>query len=263
MRKSFIFIICIAVVYLLIGFDENEASSNITLENQDISNWKTLKHDTPETLFQISYPSNANLTENFSFTEPEEVTLQNNLMTKNLALVEPEKLAVVTSAENPDIRTLFVTGSVVNVRSGPSTNFQVVGKLSKGEKTISFGAPRGGWTRIRYSESGKLGWMATRFLTSSEPTRIVSAPERPVKKRTVAVPAASEINAARKAIIRSSIAAYQGSCPCPYNRDRGGRRCGKRSAWSRPGGHSPICYDSDISQARLDTYFARKRGATN
>ena len=40
---------------------------------------------------------------------------------------------------------------------------------------------------------------------------------------------------------------YSGNCPCPYFTDRAGRRCGGRSAWSRVGGASPLCYENDIS----------------
>lgn len=62
----------------------------------------------------------------------------------------------------------------------------------------------------------------------------------------------------RKQMIRASIAAYPGSCPCPYNRARNGSRCGKRSAWSRPGGYSPLCYPRDISDEMVRTYRARQ-----
>lgn len=55
----------------------------------------------------------------------------------------------------------------------------------------------------------------------------------------------------RQQIIRQSIASYSGSCPCPYNTDRAGRRCGGRSAYSRPGGASPRCYPSDVSSAEV------------
>ena len=50
--------------------------------------------------------------------------------------------------------------------------------------------------------------------------------------------------------IRQSIAAYSGSCPCPYSVDRGGRRCGGRSAYSKPGGAAPLCYASDVRRRR-------------
>jgi hypothetical protein len=53
----------------------------------------------------------------------------------------------------------------------------------------------------------------------------------------------------KQRIIRESIASYPGSCPCPYNTDRAGRSCGRRSAYSRPGGYAPVCYPTDLSQA--------------
>ena len=56
----------------------------------------------------------------------------------------------------------------------------------------------------------------------------------------------------KQLIIDRSIAAYSGSCPCPYNADRAGRRCGARSAYSRPGGASPLCFENDVSQKLVD-----------
>ena len=61
----------------------------------------------------------------------------------------------------------------------------------------------------------------------------------------------------RKILVNQSIARYSGSCPCPFNTDRGGRRCGRRSAYSRPGGASPLCYPSDVSDAAVEAYRAR------
>src|SRR5947199_5256162 len=52
----------------------------------------------------------------------------------------------------------------------------------------------------------------------------------------------------RQEIIKLSIARYRGSCPCPYNTDRAGRRCGARSAYSRPGGRSPLCFEQDDTE---------------
>jgi hypothetical protein len=51
----------------------------------------------------------------------------------------------------------------------------------------------------------------------------------------------------KRKIINESIENYYGNCPCPYNTAKNGSKCGKRSAWSRAGGESPICYDSEIS----------------
>lgn len=61
----------------------------------------------------------------------------------------------------------------------------------------------------------------------------------------------------RQEMIAASIAAYSGSCPCPYNTDRRGHRCGGRSAYSRPGGASPLCYAKDVTKKMVDDY--RKR----
>jgi hypothetical protein len=55
----------------------------------------------------------------------------------------------------------------------------------------------------------------------------------------------------KQRLIRQSIAAYPGSCPCPYSVDRAGRRCGARSAYSRPGGHAPLCFPGDVTPAMV------------
>jgi micrococcal nuclease len=36
-----------------------------------------------------------------------------------------------------------------------------------------------------------------------------------------------------------------GQCQCPYDTDRAGRQCGKRSAYNRASGDAPICYVED------------------
>lgn len=55
----------------------------------------------------------------------------------------------------------------------------------------------------------------------------------------------------KQQLIRQSIASYPGSCPCPYNVDRAGRRCGVRSAYSRPGGYAPLCFPGDVTAAMV------------
>ena len=47
-------------------------------------------------------------------------------------------------------------------------------------------------------------------------------------------------------IIQDSISQYPGKCPCPYSIMSNGKKCGKRSAYSKPGGYEPLCYVSDI-----------------
>jgi hypothetical protein len=52
-------------------------------------------------------------------------------------------------------------------------------------------------------------------------------------------------------VIAQSRAGYAGSCPCPDSRDRAGRRCGGRSAYSRAGGEAPLCYAADVTPAMI------------
>src|SRR5690349_18092302 len=58
----------------------------------------------------------------------------------------------------------------------------------------------------------------------------------------------------KAAIVKASIASYSGACPCPFNTDSRGRRCGARSAYSRPGGRSPVCYVEDVTVKMVKAY---------
>jgi len=60
------------------------------------------------------------------------------------------------------------------------------------------------------------------------------------------LPSYSTSTKSKQQQIDESIASYPGSCPCPYSRASNGSKCGKRSAWSKPGGYEPLCYESDI-----------------
>ena len=69
-----------------------------------------------------------------------------------------------------------------------------------------------------------------------------------------AAPASDD--AVKQAVIRESIAAYPGSCPCPYSVARNGSSCGRRSAYSRPGGYAPLCYATDVTPDMVRQYRA-------
>src|SRR5437879_996475 len=74
--------------------------------------------------------------------------------------------------------------------------------------------------------------------------------------QTKAAKTDAEIN---QEIIKQSLASYKGSCPCPYSVDRAGRMCGRRSAYSKPGGASPICFEKDVTGKMVIDY--RKRNS--
>jgi hypothetical protein len=55
----------------------------------------------------------------------------------------------------------------------------------------------------------------------------------------------------KQQMIKESIQEYPGKCPCPYSTMSNGSRCGKRSAYLRPGGYSPLCYPGDVTEQML------------
>ena len=72
---------------------------------------------------------------------------------------EPEEAAVDTG-----FPTLFVSGSTVNMRGGPSTGHGVVSKLTRGTEVIETGQTDDGWSQIKVVDTGTRGFIASRFL---------------------------------------------------------------------------------------------------
>lgn len=70
---------------------------------------------------------------------------------------------------------------------------------------------------------------------------------------------ASSTSKIKQAIIKESISGYPGNCPCPYNTARNGSKCGKRSAWSRDGGYSPICYEKEVTSQMIESWKKRNK----
>ena len=55
-------------------------------------------------------------------------------------------------------------------------------------------------------------------------------------------------------IIQASIRNYPKTCACPYSITSNGSRCGKRSAYSKPGGYAPLCYPEDVTPQMIREY---------
>lgn len=85
-----------------------------------------------------------------------------------------------------------------------------------------------------------------------EPTPLQQGSEPPKAKKTTKRPLSDA--QIKQLLIDESIAAYSGNCPCPYNTDRRGRSCGRRSAYSREGGEAPFCYAKDVSAEMVKAY---------
>ena len=83
-------------------------------------------------------------------------------------------------------------------------------------------------------------------------------PAEPARRRAPE-PALPALTDAQIVILltRASLDSYAGSCPCPDNTMRNGRRCGGNSPWSRPGGRKPLCYPDDVTPEMISAYRAR------
>lgn len=80
---------------------------------------------------------------------------------------------------------------------------------------------------------------------------------RPTPTQQVRLSAELTDAAIVSAIISRSRASYPGNCGCPDDRDRAGRRCGGRSAYSRAGGYSVVCYPSDVTPQMVANFRSR------
>ena len=64
-------------------------------------------------------------------------------------------------------KLLVVTGTSVNMRAGPSTDVDVVGRLTRGAKAVLLAEGADGWFQIRDIASGRVGYMSGDFLTAA------------------------------------------------------------------------------------------------
>lgn len=62
--------------------------------------------------------------------------------------------------------TKYVNTTSLNFRSGPSTSYSVIGKLSSGTK-VEVISTSNGWSKIKYD--GKTGYVSSKYLSSSAP----------------------------------------------------------------------------------------------
>lgn len=144
--------------------------------------------------------------------------------------VQPETKLETPVAEPAISEVVFAT-STVNIRATPSSSAPIVGKLASGS-SASGTEERDGWRRV--AAGSVTGWVAARYLSSTAP------PPPPTKEPPAVARFVAPAEADRQSgPIREP---YVGRCECPYDVMSNGRSCGGRSAFSRPGGRKPICY---------------------
>jgi uncharacterized protein YgiM (DUF1202 family) len=93
-------------------------------------------------------------------------------LTLSLPLVDasaplPEAPAAAEPAA-PKPRVAYISGTKVNVRSGPSAETEALAQLLQGEAVLATPSDTPGWTLIRIEGDGLEGYVATRFLTEGD-----------------------------------------------------------------------------------------------
>jgi hypothetical protein len=154
------------------------------------------------------------------------------------------------AAKPPATETLFVSGRKVALRAEPSAQGKVVDRYGSGQPVEVLERSEE-WIRVRHRPTQREGWIQSKRLRA-EPL-VQEAKEQP-KPATVA-PKLSSAEIA-KILIADSIAAYSGPCACPYQSARNGSSCGRRAAYVRPGGYSPLCYAKDVTPEMVAEYRA-------
>lgn len=76
--------------------------------------------------------------------------------------------AAATTATASGFEIRYVSASAVNLRAGPSTRNGIVGRLTRGTPVLIMGETSTGWSQIKVANSGERGFMASRFLSSSQ-----------------------------------------------------------------------------------------------
>lgn len=163
------------------------------------------------------------------------------------AILAPTVKKSVTKLSN---RTMYVDANRLNVRNAPDKSAKQIWTLKRDEK-VNVAGNNGDWLFVKGSRYE--GWVFGTYLTQKKarPKSNIStiAP-------TIVTPKVSDAEI-KKTLITRSLSLYSGNCPCPYNSARGGSRCGRRSAYSRPGGASPLCYSSDVTKQMVRDYRSR------
>lgn len=150
----------------------------------------------------------------------------------------------------PPPDTLYVSGHKVPLRAEANGKAAILDRFGHGEAVTVLGRSND-WVQVRNVRTQREGWIAKKRLRDEAPEQI----EKPVKP-TISPSVTLGTAAIAKLLITASIDAYPSSCACPYQSDRGGRSCGRRSAYSRPGGFAPLCYAKDITPTMIASYRA-------
>ena len=138
--------------------EESPATQDITVEvSEEINN------DTSQTEF----PAVDSTQETITIETPSVDTPENLLPAQDTALPDTQDSIVNDFAVEPFDGTYYVISSGgLNVRKGPSTNYDIIGSLSYGKEILVTGKVESDWFEISYQ--GAIGYISAKYV-SSEP----------------------------------------------------------------------------------------------
>lgn len=154
-------------------------------------------------------------------------------------------------------RSLYVRGNEVPMRAEPDAKAKILNRLPNGMEVGEL-SRREGWVEIRHPISAVEGWISARRLSETGPQ--TEEQSKPKRKESSGIEVLSDAAIIAK-LIALDAASYSGNCRCPENTDRAGRRCGARSAYSKPGGREPLCYAGDIKPEMISNFRASFRSS--
>ena len=129
--------------------------------------------------------------------------------------------------------TVLYTTANVRLRAGPSTSAGIV-RTVPARTEIRSRRQEGDWHQVRLGRDE--GWIRRDLLSSILPS--LPKNQMPIATKTAPLTRQTPDRQAGQPVRDP----FVGTCDCPYDLMRNGRRCGGRSAYSRPGGRRPICY---------------------
>ncbi|MBZ9936640.1 SH3 domain-containing protein [Mesorhizobium sp. BR1-1-16] len=158
----------------------------------------------------------------------------------NPPVASPEYGPSQPNRQTPAVPTerLYAT-TTARLRAGPGTSFPIVGRVTPNH-VVDATEANGDWRRV--TVGGLSGWVHAGLLSATVAGSPPTALAQPQGFVAPAPPRQQPIAPVRRGgePIRGP---YVGRCDCPYDLMRNGRMCGGRSAYSRPGGRNPVCYE--------------------
>lgn len=166
---------CTAAIYcILILFGDESRRPEVTRQTQDEATGLSLAAFTP----RDDVPTARALVSDISEAEAVSMAMAAGREYRATRKAEPLRgmIAALEASAAPDVEEApeqagdlwYVTGTRVNLRSGPGTANAVVGQLSLGDATEVLN-DRNGWYEVRTADGALSGWIFGKFLAANAP----------------------------------------------------------------------------------------------